>query len=73
MLGIPLLVLANKCDLIDRSDNSAKEQTKRLKNEIYNYFELNKIENREWKFLFTSVKTNYNVNRVVNMIFSLIF
>ncbi len=72
LLGVPLLVLANKCDLIDHSDNSAKEQIKRLKNEIYNYFELEKIENRKWKFLFTSVKTNYNLKNLKDTIFDLI-
>ena len=70
--GVPLLILANKCDLIDQSDNVSKEQIERLKKEIYKSFEFDKIENRDWKFLFTSVKTNYNIDNVIDSVFTLV-
>jgi small GTP-binding protein len=71
LIGIPLIVICNKCDLINQSDDPSN-QTNRLKDEICKYFEFEKIENRDWKFLFTSVKTNYNINTVIDSIFNLI-
>ncbi len=72
LLGIPLLILANKIDLIQQSDDSTKEQSEKLKNEIITFFEFDKIQNREWKFLFTSVKTKFNIESVTKEIFDLI-
>jgi len=72
LVGVPLIILANKIDLIHHSDELTEEQPEKLKNEIINYFEFNKIENREWKFLFTSVKTNFHMNSVLTKIFDLI-
>ncbi|MFX1441939.1 MAG: ADP-ribosylation factor-like protein [Promethearchaeota archaeon] len=72
LLGIPVLILANKIDLIQHSDEITKEQSEKLKNEIITYFEFDKIQNREWKFLFTSVKTKFNIETVMKEIFDLI-
>jgi len=72
LFGIPLLILANKIDLFDHSVQDNKEQIGRLNKEIIEYFEFEKIDNREWKLLFTSVKTNFNITNVTEMIFDLI-
>jgi GTPase SAR1 family protein len=72
LLGIPVLILANKLDLIQHSDENMEDQFEKLKNEIINYFEFDNIQNREWKFLFTSVKTKFNIETVTKEIFNLI-
>lgn len=69
---IPLLILGNKIDLINNSSMNSQDQLARVRNEIINYFEFNKLKNRAWEFLFTSVKTNYHINKVLNTIFNLI-
>ncbi|MFW9773624.1 MAG: ADP-ribosylation factor-like protein [Candidatus Thorarchaeota archaeon] len=69
---IPILILGNKIDLINDSKNNNQEQLKRLRNEIINYFDFRDLKNREWEFLFTSVKTNFNINDVLFTIFNLI-
>ena len=70
--GIPLLILGNKCDLINRTDKSDNDQIARLKSELFTFFELDNIQGREWKFLFTSVKTNFNMDMVITNISDLI-
>jgi len=70
--GIPLLILGNKCDLLNCSDKSEDDQSTRLRNELFTYFELDNIQSREWKFLFTSVKTNYKIDNVIDSIIELI-
>ena len=70
--GVPLLILGNKCDLINRSDKNDNDQIARLKNELFTYFELDNIQGREWKFLFTSVKTGFNMDNVFDTISELI-
>lgn len=72
LFGIPLLILANKIDLLDHPVENNNEQIGRLNKEIIEYFEFEKIDNREWNLLFTSVKTNFNINTVIDMIFDLI-
>ncbi len=72
LVGIPLIILANKIDLLQHSDEISEEQIKKLKSEIIDYFEFDKIENRDWIFLFTSVKTNFNIETALNEIFDLI-
>ncbi|MFX1490410.1 MAG: ADP-ribosylation factor-like protein [Promethearchaeota archaeon] len=67
--GIPLLVLGNKVDLIKYSNEN---QIQNLKNEILDYFSLDQITNRNWEFIFTSVKTNYNIDITIESIFDLI-
>ncbi|MFX1497574.1 MAG: ADP-ribosylation factor-like protein [Promethearchaeota archaeon] len=69
---IPLLILGNKVDLFNDSSENSQDQLTRVRNETINYFEFNKLKNREWEFLFTSVKTNYHINKVLNTIFNLI-
>ncbi|MFX1409980.1 MAG: ADP-ribosylation factor-like protein [Promethearchaeota archaeon] len=72
LLDVPLLILGNKIDLAKSSGKSMKYQLEKLKEELYSYFEFNKIKNRKWVFLFTSVKTNYNIDSLINSIFDLI-
>jgi len=69
LAGIPLLILGNKIDLINQ--NIDIKQNKALKKEIFSFFEFGKINDRNWKFLFTSVKSNYQINRVSKKIFKL--
>lgn len=71
---VPLLILGNKIDLINHSDNKTVDKTQfhRLEQEIFDFFEFDHITDREWKFLFTSVKTGYNIDKVLNNIFRLI-
>jgi len=69
---IPLLILGNKVDLINNDNHDKKEPLERTKKEILEFFELDKLANRKWEFLFTSVKTNYNIEKLINSIFTLI-
>lgn len=69
---IPLLILGNKSDLINHPDDKYSIQFQKLKDEIYDYFNLEKIKNRNWEFLFTSVKTSFNIEKTVQTIFDLI-
>ena len=69
---IPIIIIGNKIDLINHSNENKQEQHIRIKNEIIKYFEFHNLKNREWKILFTSVKTNYNIENVLNTIFTLI-
>jgi small GTP-binding protein len=71
LVGVPLLILGNKIDLIQNLDNSPQNQIQRLKKEVIENFEFDKIENRDWKLLFTSVKTNFNIDLAINTIFDL--
>lgn len=70
--GIPLLILANKVDLLNHSHENNNAQNKRLKKEIIDYFEFQEIKIRPWKLLFTSVKTNFNIDAVIETIFKFI-
>jgi len=69
---IPLLILGNKVDLINNINHDKKEPLERTKKEIIEFFEFDKFCNRKWEFLFTSVKTNYNIEKLINSIFTLI-
>ncbi len=71
---VPLLILGNKIDLVNHSNgkNIDKTQIYRLEQEIFDFFEFDRISDRQWKFLFTSVKTGYNIEEVLNIIFNLI-
>jgi len=68
--GIPLLILGNKIDLINHNNNN--EQLRRTEKEINNFFEFDKLQHNNWKFVFTSVKTSYNIEKVLNTIFTLV-
>ncbi len=70
LVGVPLVILANKIDLIPKiSEESEENMLSHLKREIFEKFELSAIENRAWKFLFTSVKTNYNIKEFIDYIY----
>jgi small GTP-binding protein len=70
--GIPLLILGNKNDLVKFSDENYENQLQNLKEEIFDYFGFEKIKKRSWKFIFTSVKTNNNIEKTVQTIFELL-
>jgi small GTP-binding protein len=72
LVGTPLIILANKVDLLHYSKENAHEQFNKLEQELTSYFEFNRIKNREWKLFFTSVKTNLNINETMNYILDLI-
>jgi small GTP-binding protein len=69
---IPLLILGNKVDLINNLNHDKKEPLERTRKEILEFFEFDKLANRKWEFLFSSVKTNYNIEKLINSIFTLI-
>jgi len=69
---IPLLILGNKVDLINNLNHDKKEPLERTKKEIIEFFEFEKLTNGKWEFLFTSVKTSYNIEKLINSIFTLI-
>ncbi|MFX0176370.1 MAG: ADP-ribosylation factor-like protein [Candidatus Hodarchaeota archaeon] len=68
---IPLLILANKIDLLDLPKKKYTEQLLRTKEEILDFFEFDKLGARCWKLLFTSVKTNYQIEKLIEIIFEL--
>ena len=65
--AVPLLILGNKSDLIRQS----AENLDTLKKDVFTYFGFEKIKRHNWQFLFTSVKTNHNIEKTVEMIFDL--
>ncbi len=69
---IPLLILGNKIDLINHNNNDSDEQLKRTEKEIIDFFEFDSLPHNNWKFVFTSVKTSYNIEKVLNTIFTLV-
>jgi small GTP-binding protein len=70
--GIPLLILGNKVDLIKASKENYDIQIQNLEKELFNFFNFKNIKNRRWKFLFTSVKTNFSIDNIIPEIFDLI-
>lgn len=73
LAGVPLLIIGNKVDLVNNNSiEPDKAHLSRLKDEINEFFDFDKIENRHWKFLLTSVKTNYQVDLIRDLIFFLI-
>jgi small GTP-binding protein len=69
---IPLLILGNKIDLIKFSKDDYNTQFQNLETELSNFYNFENIKNRKWKFLFTSVKTNFNIKNIIPEIFNLI-
>lgn len=69
---IPLLILGNKTDLIKFSKENYEDQLFNLKKEISDFYKFEKIKKRKWNFLFTSVKTNLNIDSVIPAIFDLL-
>ena len=72
LYGVPLLLLYNKIDLVINPQELYENQLNKLRNEITQLFSLEKIQDRESKFLFTSVKTNYNIDKIIPTILNLI-
>ena len=68
---VPIIILGNKVDLINIKDNNGDQLNRRMQ-EIIDFLELDKLDNRSWNFLFTSVKTNYNIKEVMETIFDMI-
>ena len=62
---IPLLVLGNKSDLVQHPADGSEPQLQNLREEVFDYFEFDNIKNKNWKFIFTSVKTNHNIEKTV--------
>jgi len=69
---IPLLILGNKIDLINLNNSHNEDQLQRTEREIFEFFDLDSIIHREWQFMFTSVKTNYNLEKAIQAVFNLI-
>ncbi|NVM17990.1 MAG: GTP-binding protein [Candidatus Lokiarchaeota archaeon] len=67
---IPLLIIGNKTDLINHNNNV--EQLIRTEKEIHRFFEFDILQHNNWKFIFTSVKTSFNIEKVLNTIFTLV-
>ncbi len=76
LTGVPLLIIGNKIDLVNHVNINDTDETKkhldRLKNEIFDYFEFQEISDRKWNFLFSSVKTSYNLENIFQSILDLI-
>jgi len=72
LFRIPILILVNKIDLLDQPVETNDDQYNILKKEIINYFEFEKIKNREWILFLTSVKTTFNIDTAIETIFDLI-
>ncbi|MFW9900483.1 MAG: ADP-ribosylation factor-like protein [Candidatus Thorarchaeota archaeon] len=71
LYGVPLLLLYNKIDLVINSQEIHENQLNSLRKEVSQLFSLEKIQNRKRKFLFTSVKTNYNIDKIIPTILNL--
>ncbi len=70
--GIPLLILGNKIDLVKRTIEDYDSQVHDLQKELFNIYNFKNIKNRKWKFIFTSVKTSFNIDTIIPEIFDLI-
>jgi small GTP-binding protein len=70
--GIPLLILGNKIDLIKTSKENYDNQVRNLEKELFNFYNFKNIKKRNWKFIFTSVKTNVNIDSIIPEIFDLL-
>ena len=70
--GIPLLILGNKIDLIKTSKENYDNQIRILEKELFNFYNFKNIKKRNWKFIFTSVKTNVNIDSIIPEIFDLL-
>jgi small GTP-binding protein len=69
--GIPIIIIANKVDLLDLDPHFREEQLLRTKKELMDYFQFDNLKDRLWKFIFSSVKTNYNLQKIVDTLFQL--
>jgi len=69
--GIPLLILGNKIDLVKYSKGDYDTQLQNLNKELSDFYKLKNIKKRKWSFLFTSVKTNFNIDNIIPAVFDL--
>ncbi len=73
---VPILILGNKIDLINQlsknGDGDINEHLVRLKHEIFDILELEKLNDRTMEFLFTSVKDNYNIEEFYELLVELL-
>ena len=70
--GLPLLILCNKIDLLNHSKEFNNFDIEKLQKEVITYFKFNKLEDRKWKIVFTSIKANFNINSIIDIIYDLI-
>jgi small GTP-binding protein len=68
---IPIIIVANKVDLLHLDHQNRDQQLERAKRELMEYFQFKLLYGRNWDFFFTSVKTNYNVLKIIDSIFSM--
>jgi small GTP-binding protein len=68
-IDVPLLILGNKIDLINENNRNSSEPLERTRGEIIDFFEFEKLKTKSWEFIFTSVKTNYNIEKALSIIF----
>jgi hypothetical protein len=64
--------MGNKIDLIVQPHEKDNSQLQNLKEEVVSYFDFEKIKNRSWQFIFTSVKTSFNIEATIQTIFDLL-
>ena len=71
---IPLIIIGNKVDKVVKFEDPEKRDIllNILRNEIIDFFNLNKIKNRSWRFFLASVKNNYNIDKILKNIFELV-
>ena len=65
--GVPLLILCNKVDLIENFDDQHQE----LKIQIHDLLDLKQIKDRKWVLLFISVKSNFNIYKIISTILNI--
>ena len=70
--GTPLLIMGNKIDLIVQPHEKNNSQLQNIREEVVSYFDFEKIRNRSWQFIFTSVKTSFNIEATIQAIFELL-
>lgn len=71
---VPILILGNKVDKMVKLEDSQKRETllEIIEDEMGELFGFSNIKNRKWKFLLTSVKKNYNIDKAIQSIFELV-
>ncbi len=76
LADVPLLIIGNKIDLINHINSNDQSESKnyldRIKKEILNFFNFEQMQKRNWKFIFSSVKTGYNIKKIFESIKELI-
>lgn len=70
--NIPLIIIGNKIDLLNHNQDLSKDFLNRVKDEIFETFEFDRLNNRPWKFLFASVKTSKGVQHLLENVSDLL-